>query len=127
MALQTRHLFIAHRIDELLGIRNQAVTEELLKQKPVLDEVNHFFSKKGLARIFIYFLPPEEARARGTCVSRPFSRSDMAGGLFKPAAASPDRRNSTLNNKELDEELEGSTAAAGERDGDAALCASLVV
>jgi hypothetical protein len=30
MALQSRHLFMAQRVDEALGIRNEAITEELV-------------------------------------------------------------------------------------------------
>jgi hypothetical protein len=107
MALQTRHLYVARRVDEALGIRNLAVTEELLKERDVLDELNYFFSAKGPPRILIYFLTPEEARAKGCCVSKPVKQMDIPAALMKAVL---DRRNSHVNNMEGDIDISASNA-----------------
>ena len=79
MALQARHLFLAHRIDEALGINNNAVTEELLRQPSVLNEINAFFSPKGQPCIFLYYLTAEQASVHGCNVARPLGKKWKLG------------------------------------------------
>lgn len=66
--LLSRHLYIANRLDEAFEIRNDSVTEELIKSPPVLSAINHFFSGKGADRIFVTYLSPNEALSRGCSV-----------------------------------------------------------
>ena len=84
MALQARHLYIAHRIDEALGIGNSAVTEELLRQPSILNEINKFFTSKGPPCIFIYHLMAEEANLHGWNVERPLGKKWKLGRPMDP-------------------------------------------
>jgi hypothetical protein len=91
-----RQLMITHALAPLPSTQ--------MKQHVVMDEVDRFFSAKGPPRLFMYFMPPQEALAKGCCVSKPL------GQLRAAAAAVAERKNS------LTTDSEGHDAAAGEDD-----------
>lgn len=57
MALQARHRWVIQRLDEGFGIGDESLVEDMIREEPVLQELNDFFGQDGKSRIFFFYQP----------------------------------------------------------------------